>query len=137
MPPGSLDNEDVNYQVIPGDWRNGEEMVRMRPTTAKNPLKIAKDTRQKLTDHFMSDAGAVPWQYAMTETSVDRILGGLWEILYMETTNKHLVFWICIINFESIKHGEQWHRFKILQQRFSIIILLLLMKLHNFPRITI
>lgn len=77
MPPGSLDNEDVNYQVIPGDWRNGEEMVRMRPTTAKNPLKIAKDTRQKLTDHFMSDAGAVPWQYAMTETSVDRILGGL------------------------------------------------------------
>lgn len=77
MPPGSFDSEDINYAVIPGDWREGMQMERLRPTSARNHVKVAKDMRIKLTNYFMSEAGEVPWQYASMETEMDRVLNAL------------------------------------------------------------
>lgn len=77
MPPGSFDAEDINYEVIPGNWRDGEAMESLRPTTARNHLRIAKETRLKLTNYFVSEAGAVPWQNDITHTQMDQIIEDL------------------------------------------------------------
>lgn len=74
MPPGSFDTEDINYEMLPGDWRENEAMLGLRSTHARNPLKVAKKTRETLTEHFMSPAGEVPWQYASTTTEMDRVI---------------------------------------------------------------
>lgn len=77
MPPGSFDTEDINYEMVPGNWREGEQMTGLRPTTARNHLKAAKEMRQTLTRYFMSDAGEVPWQYSSVVTEMDRVIATL------------------------------------------------------------
>lgn len=77
MPPGSFDGEDINYALVPGSWRDGEELAGLRPTTARNHLRIAKETREKLTKYFVSEAGQVPWQNQSANTDVDTLINNL------------------------------------------------------------
>lgn len=77
MPPGSFDTEDINYEIVPGTWRDAEQLQSLRPTTSRNHLKIAKETRQKLTDYLVSEAGAVPWQQQSIHTDMDTVLQSL------------------------------------------------------------
>lgn len=77
MPPGSYDVEDLNHNIVPGDWRNMENLPGVRPTSHKNPTTVAKKMRSDLADFFMSPAGEVPWQYNSIRSAADDILDSL------------------------------------------------------------
>lgn len=77
MPPGSYDADDVNYELIPGDWRGAEELPGLPATAARNPAKVAKAMRNNLTGFFMTNEGSVPWQDTMIETDVTCIVSTL------------------------------------------------------------
>ena len=63
MPPGSVDVEDANQQVVPGDWRQVPGAVNnLPPTKARNSSDVAKANRLVMADYLVSEEGAVPWQ---------------------------------------------------------------------------
>ena len=62
-PPGSVDVEDANQQVVPGDWRQIPGAVNnLPPTKARNSSDVAKANRLVMADYLVSEEGAVPWQ---------------------------------------------------------------------------
>ena len=63
MPPGSVNSEDPNQQVVPGDWRQiAGTTTNLPPTKARNSSDVSKANRQAMADYFVSEAGSVPWQ---------------------------------------------------------------------------
>ncbi len=66
-PPGFIDSEDKDANVIPGGWRSEVEM-----DTGHHPVqngkganavkKSAKEVRESFKSFFNSPMGAVPWQ---------------------------------------------------------------------------
>lgn len=63
IPPGTCDMEDINYNLVAGDWRDADELHGLMPSTTRNPLHDAKVMRQKLTNFVITPEGEVPWQY--------------------------------------------------------------------------
>ena len=68
MPPGSVETEDANQQVLPGDWRAVQGAVyNLPPTRARNSSDMAKGNQLVMSDYLVSDEGAVALQVnAMT-----------------------------------------------------------------------
>lgn len=62
-PPGSIDQEDVNFNVVEGTWRAGQQMHELGPTLFRNPTQYAKAVQQAFTKYFVGE-GRVPWQDA-------------------------------------------------------------------------
>lgn len=60
-PPGSVDQEDANFNVLGGRWRCGQQMHKLGSTTFRNPTVYAKAVQQEFMSYFVG-AGKVPWQ---------------------------------------------------------------------------
>lgn len=67
MGPESVDSEDNNYVVSPGNWRlqdsYGQPLLYLQPSQARNSSNQAKRMRECLADYFMSPQGRVGWQW--------------------------------------------------------------------------
>ncbi|XP_068240236.1 putative nuclease HARBI1 [Palaemon carinicauda] len=50
------------YDLIPGGWRTEQQLQGLVPLTGHHTQKDAKHQRDYLSHHYMSPAGAVPWQ---------------------------------------------------------------------------
>ena len=67
-PSGFVDSEDASGEVRPGEWRqivtsDGSGALRDIPSPrGRRYPNAAGEVRQALTEYFMSDAGALPWQ---------------------------------------------------------------------------
>lgn len=77
MAPGSCDSEDIDYRVVPGDWRHEDNLTGLLPTTARNSTNISKTMRDNLSHYFMTSDGEVSWQYERTRSEVENVLSGL------------------------------------------------------------
>lgn len=77
MAPGSCDSEDIDYCVVPGDWRQEDNLTGLLSTTARNSTNISKTMRDNLSNFFMTNQGEVAWQYERTRSAVDDILSSL------------------------------------------------------------
>ncbi|KMQ87716.1 nuclease harbi1-like protein [Lasius niger] len=64
-PPHSVDSEDSEGNIIPGEWRQyTENALRDIPPTSKHhATTIAYKQRDKVADYFLTPPGEVPWQY--------------------------------------------------------------------------
>ena len=63
IPPGAVDSEDANNQVVPGDRRRVVHIAANLPASRnRNSSAQAKAARLDLAEYFMSAAGSVPWQ---------------------------------------------------------------------------
>jgi hypothetical protein len=63
----ALDIEDIDQlQFTSGAWRNDPQLSGLAPTSGRNPPQGAKKQREALTNYFVSEYGAVPWQEYMT-----------------------------------------------------------------------
>lgn len=62
LPTGSIDQEDGNFGVVPGEWRTQGTLDDIRPSRSRNPRDVAKLQRETICDYFSSARGAVPWQ---------------------------------------------------------------------------
>jgi len=61
-----LDSEDVDHNIIPGEWRRGRNMTDIDRVVAPNSgSKKAKKQRLLLKHYLNSPAGTVPWQNKM------------------------------------------------------------------------
>ena len=66
--PGYIDFKGKNAIVVPGTWRSdtanntGHYCGESRGRHSNVCTKTAKDVREKLTNFFISPAGAVSWQ---------------------------------------------------------------------------
>ena len=64
--PHNLDREDQNYNLIPGSWREQENLMqRLMADHGRNPSSQAKAIRKYLALYYSSEAGSVPWQERM------------------------------------------------------------------------
>ena len=63
IPAGSIDQEDVDHGLIPGEWRNQYQLPKIPPPQGRNTPILAKQLRKRLSKYFMTPAGEVPWQY--------------------------------------------------------------------------
>lgn len=71
MPTGSVDNEDMNFEVVSGSWRTGNvDLLKLGTTSYKNPSKYAKAVQEVFTRYF-AGPGAVPWQRRMIDMPPD------------------------------------------------------------------
>jgi hypothetical protein len=62
----ALDQEDANYNIIPGAWRAGANMQEVDQMRGPNrDSTAAKKQREYLKLYFNSPAGSVPWQDRM------------------------------------------------------------------------
>lgn len=77
MAPGTFDCEDIDYNLIPGEWRKEDEMAGLLPTSARNSTNISKNMRDNLSYYFLTDQGEVPWQYEQTRAGVREVLDDL------------------------------------------------------------
>ena len=58
-----IDREDQDYDLIPGTWRNQENLLhRLVAEQGRNPTGQAKAIRNFLAYYYASEAGSVPWQ---------------------------------------------------------------------------
>lgn len=64
---GEVDTEDIDGNVIPGEWRRHHQLTACEPTGGNRSSREAKVVRSYLADYFMGDAGSVPWQQAMVD----------------------------------------------------------------------
>ncbi|KAL8571943.1 hypothetical protein ACOMHN_026155 [Nucella lapillus] len=64
-PPPSVDLEDEQHNVIPGQWRGEAQMDDLEAVTGNRTTKEAKRQRLSLKHYFMLDAGAIEWQQQM------------------------------------------------------------------------
>ena len=65
QPPAAhhIDREDQNYNMIPGSWREQENLMqRLITEQGRNPSSKAKALRNYLAYYYSSEAGSVPWQ---------------------------------------------------------------------------
>ena len=67
LPLGAVDEEDAEHNVIPGEWRAGQQMEEDgQPIRARNTAsKDAKALREYLKEYYSSQDGSVPWQDRM------------------------------------------------------------------------
>ncbi|KAK7881457.1 hypothetical protein WMY93_029866 [Mugilogobius chulae] len=65
VPPGNVDYEDANHQVIEGAWRQEGELLSLSLRQARNPQVEAKKQRDVLCEYFLSPAESVLWQQDM------------------------------------------------------------------------
>lgn len=77
MGAGTFDTEDINYKVVPGDWRQEEQLTRLIPSSARNSSNAVKTMRDNLSYHFLTPTGEVAWQYSSTRSEVHEILESL------------------------------------------------------------
>ena len=57
------DREDsVTHDITQGEWRNGPAMEQLEALRGNTSSNAGKAVRQYLTNYFVSDVGAVPWQ---------------------------------------------------------------------------
>jgi hypothetical protein len=62
----TLDQEDINHDVVPGAWRENANLTEMNNTVGCNrATKLAKAQRLYLKHYYNSAIGAVPWQNNM------------------------------------------------------------------------
>lgn len=59
---GSVDQEDCNFGVVPGEWRNHATLHALRCGHARNARDRAKLQRDTIMEYFNSSRGSVPWQ---------------------------------------------------------------------------
>lgn len=65
IPNGSVDSEDMNFEVVSGSWRTGDvELLKLGTTSFRNPTKYAKAIQEIYTRYFVGE-GQVPWQMRM------------------------------------------------------------------------
>lgn len=62
IPPGTVDHEDGNFTLVPGEWRRKETLANIRTSRARNARDVAKNQRDVLCDYFNNARGSVPWQ---------------------------------------------------------------------------
>ncbi|KAL3971396.1 KRAB domain-containing zinc finger protein [Sarotherodon galilaeus] len=65
VPPGYVDTEDANHQLVEGAWRREGELQSVSVALARNPSVEAKKQRDVLCEYFVSPAGSVSWQEDM------------------------------------------------------------------------
>nr|XP_024659559.1 uncharacterized protein LOC112435346 [Maylandia zebra] len=65
VPPGYVDSEDANHQVVEGAWRREGELQSVSMGLARNPSVEAKKQRDVLCEYFVSPGGSVSWQEDM------------------------------------------------------------------------
>ena len=64
-PPGYVDSEDANHNLVLGHWRNhpeSEGISALAQQGSNNYSLTAKEVRDELTRYFNSEVGRVPWQ---------------------------------------------------------------------------
>ena len=62
IPPGSIDQEDIDHGIIPGEWRAQDQLPAIPPARGQNQSIMAKKIRHDLKDFFVSPRGRVDWQ---------------------------------------------------------------------------
>ena len=62
---GETDSEDAAHNVVPGAWRNEQQMPSLVPLLGHRQQQNAKDMRDYLATYYESPAGAVAWQERM------------------------------------------------------------------------
>ena len=62
--PHHLDREDDNHNMIPGSWRDENDLMEdlAGDPGMRNPSRDAKSVRKYLAAYYASPAGSVPWQ---------------------------------------------------------------------------
>ncbi|KAL3976897.1 cytoskeleton-associated protein 5 [Sarotherodon galilaeus] len=65
LPPGYVDSEDANHQLVEGAWRREGELQSVSMGRARNPSVEAKKQRDILRKYFVSPEGNVSWQEDM------------------------------------------------------------------------
>lgn len=65
VPPGYVDSEDANHQLVKGAWRWEGTLQSVTIGQARNPAVEAKKQRDVLCEYFVSPAGSVSWQVDM------------------------------------------------------------------------
>ena len=65
VPPGYVDSEDANHQLVEGAWRMEGILQSVSMSRARNPSVEAKKQREALCQYFISPAGSVSWQADM------------------------------------------------------------------------
>ena len=63
MPARALDQEMVNGDIVPGQWREEVRLHELQRDRQTNPSQYAKEIRNHLADYFLTAEGEVPWQY--------------------------------------------------------------------------
>lgn len=58
----AVDQEDANYQVVDGEWRNQVTLRGLPATRTRNYPLAAKTLRDTMAEYFCSAEGRVPWQ---------------------------------------------------------------------------
>ena len=63
-PPGYVDREDAQQNIIPGDWRaeGGSGLQPVGQPGGNRCSHSAIEVRETLIAYFNSPAGALPWQ---------------------------------------------------------------------------
>uniref|UniRef100_A0A1A8RYV5 DDE Tnp4 domain-containing protein n=1 Tax=Nothobranchius rachovii TaxID=451742 RepID=A0A1A8RYV5_9TELE len=64
-PPGYVDSEDANHQLVSGTWRSEGALQSVSASRARNPSVDAKKQRDVLAQYFVSPAGRISWQENM------------------------------------------------------------------------
>ena len=65
-PPGYVDQEDRQGNIIPGDWRNVDttnQLPTIHHVGGNRYSSTAKELREQLTNYFNSTGGALAWQH--------------------------------------------------------------------------
>uniref|UniRef100_A0A1A7WNN8 DDE Tnp4 domain-containing protein n=1 Tax=Iconisemion striatum TaxID=60296 RepID=A0A1A7WNN8_9TELE len=62
IPPGYVDSEDANHQLVSGTWRSEGALQSVSANRARNPSVEAKKQRDVLVQYFVSPAGRISWQ---------------------------------------------------------------------------
>ena len=63
MPPRSVDQELVNGEVVPGEWREEVNLDDLQRDRQTNPGQYAKEIRNNLANYFLTAPGEIHWQY--------------------------------------------------------------------------
>ncbi|XP_054588663.2 uncharacterized protein [Nothobranchius furzeri] len=64
-PPGYVDSEDANHQLVSGTWRSEGALQSVSASRARNSSVDAKKQRDVLAQYFVSPAGRISWQENM------------------------------------------------------------------------
>ena len=65
IPPGMVDQEMVDGNMVAGTWRQEGSLMSMKRSVQRNAADYAKRIRNNLADYFLTPEGEVEWQYRM------------------------------------------------------------------------
>lgn len=68
IPPGLVDFEDGEHNVLNGNWRHEGGLDPLNAMPPRNTGYQAKQMRQKLAEYFVQPAGELAWQYSQLWT---------------------------------------------------------------------